>query len=329
MDIDVTSFEPQSTSDYLKYLMAVTYSNDKENIDFNTLDYIQKLNNKLKDETSISDIVEEINKDMINNDENGENYSTASFDKKNNMYLNLLKQLDSKINSKEKTGYSREENENVFLESQEQILTDYSGKELGYRIIEEQFEKETGRRIITTNGELVNEDGEYKFSENSEGIGIELEKQRKEMVLYNSRTGKKEQYVYQKDNKGNETYYNITDGSLTFKISKNSRGTTIENFNEGHITDVFEYDEEGKALISMGDIESIDKNYVENFFDSQVPYFEAENREISNNKSVGNTQKLGKETTEEIEDIDLTNKTEKEMERQEKDLYETKENQGK
>ena len=77
-------------------------------------------------------------------------------------------------------GYSVEENEKKVIERQQQILTDYSGKEIGNRTIEEQFEKETGKRTITTNGELINEDGEYKFSETSEGIGTDLEKQRKE-----------------------------------------------------------------------------------------------------------------------------------------------------
>lgn len=202
-------------------------------------------------------------------------------------------------------GYSVEENEKKVIERQQQILTDYSGKEIGNRTIEEQFEKETGKRTITTNGELINEDGEYKFSETSEGIGTDLEKQRKEMIRDNKVTGEKEQYFYQKDKNGNEMYYRIADGKLTLKITKNSKGTTIENFDKGQITDVYEYDEEGKALIGIEGIENIDENYVENFFDSQVPYFEAENREILNNKPIVNTQKLGKETINEMSDTIL------------------------
>ena len=111
MDVNIDSFEPQTTSDYLKYLMAVTYSKNKENIDFNTLCYIQTLNSKLKTETSISDLMEMINKDIENNDEkresfikrkeeSGEKYTTSGFDRKNTMYSELLKQLDSKINLK-------------------------------------------------------------------------------------------------------------------------------------------------------------------------------------------------------------------------------------
>ncbi len=224
-------------------------------------------------------------------------------------------------------GYSVEENEKKVIERQQQILTDYSGKEIGNRTIEEQFEKETGKRTITTNGELINEDGEYKFSETSEGIGTDLEKQRKEMIRDNKVTGEKEQYFYQKDKNGNEMYYRIADGKLTLKITKNSKGTTIENFDKGQITDVYEYDEEGKALIGIEGIENIDENYVENFFDSQVPYFEAENREILNNKPIVNTQKLGKETINEMSDTILMDETERDINQQVRNLYKTKDSQ--
>ena len=218
-------------------------------------------------------------------------------------------------------GYSVEENEKKVIERQQQILTDYSGKEIGNRTIEEQFEKETGKRTITTNGELINEDGEYKFSETSEGIGTDLEKQRKEMIRDNKVTGEKEQYFYQKDKNGNEMYYRIADGKLTLKITKNSKGTTIENFDKGQITDVYEYDEEGKALIGIEGIENIDENYVENFFDSQVPYFEAENREILNNKPIG------KETINEMSDTILMDETERDINQQVRNLYKTKDSQ--
>lgn len=224
-------------------------------------------------------------------------------------------------------GYSIEENEKKVIENQQQVLLDYSGKQIGNRTIEEQFEKETGKRTITTNGKLINEDGEYKFGEISEGIGTDLEKQRKEMIRENKITGKNEQHVYQKDKNENEMYYKLVDGKLTFKITKNNRGTTIENFDKGQIKDVFEYDEEGKALIGMGEIEHIDENYVEYFFDSQVPYFEAENREITNNKSIVNTQKLGKETVNEMSNTILMDETERDINQQVRNLYKEKQGQ--
>lgn len=224
-------------------------------------------------------------------------------------------------------GYSVEENEKKVIENQQQVLTDYSGEEIGNRTIEEQFEKETGKRTIITNGKLINEDGEYKFSEISEGIGTDLEKQRKEMIRDNKITGEKEKHIYQKDKSGNEMYYKLVDGKLTLKITKKNRGTTIENFDKGQIKDVFEYDEEGKAIIGMGEIEHIDENYVEYFFDSQAPYFEAENKEITNNKSIVNTQKLGKETVNEMSDTILMDETERDINRQVRNLYKEKQGQ--
>ena len=73
------------------------------------------MNSKLKTETSISDVIEMINKDIESNEEkkesfikrkeeSGEKYTTAGFDRKNTMYSELLKQLDSKINLKGKVG---------------------------------------------------------------------------------------------------------------------------------------------------------------------------------------------------------------------------------
>lgn len=224
-------------------------------------------------------------------------------------------------------GYSVEENEKKVIENQQQVLTDYSGEEIGNRTIEEQFEKETGKRTIITNGKLINEDGEYKFSEISEGIGTDLEKQRKEMIRDNKITGEKEKHIYQKDKSGNEMYYKLVDGKLTLKITKKNRGTTIENFDKGQIKDVFEYDEEGKAIIGMGEIEHIDENYVEYFFDSQVPYFEAKNKEITNNKSIVNTQKLGKETVNEMSDTILMDETERDINQQVRNFYKEKQGQ--
>ena len=224
-------------------------------------------------------------------------------------------------------GYSVEENEKKVIENQQQVLTDYSGEEIGNSTIEEQFEKETGKRTIITNGKLINEDGEYKFSEISEGIGTDLEKQRKEMIRDNKITGEKEKHIYQKDKSGNEMYYKLVDGKLTLKITKKNRGTTIENFDKGQIKDVFEYDEEGKAIIGMGEIEHIDENYVEYFFDSQVPYFEAKNKEITNNKSIVNTQKLGKETVNEMSDTILMDETERDINQQVRNFYKEKQGQ--
>ena len=137
------------------------------------------------------------------------------------------------------------------------------------------------------------------MKEVSRGIGTELQYQRKEMNCLNKITGQKEQYVYQKDDKGNEMYYRIADGKLTFKITKSNKGTIIDQYDKGQLTDTFEYDENSIAIMGMEGIDSLDENYVENFFDSQVPYFETKNKEKNNQshfEQTVDTQKLGKET---------------------------------
>lgn len=103
MDVDLQNFKPTSANDYLKYLMAASYSADKDNIDFTTLGYLQSVKSRMKDKTEIEDLMNLIDNDIVVNQEKkekfvsrkqleGEEYSTASFDKKNAMY-NKLKQL--------------------------------------------------------------------------------------------------------------------------------------------------------------------------------------------------------------------------------------------
>lgn len=317
MDIDIQSFRPNSADDYLKYLMAVSYSADKDNIDFTTLEYLQTMKCKIKDKTELEDFMNLIDNDIATNQEKkekfvskkqlqGEEYSTSSFDKKNAMYSKLKQQLEEKTHSKdtsEQTGYSIEEDGNIYTETQQQVFVDNSGKELGNRVITWKDNIATGTREVETIGILENEDGKYSMKEVSLGIGTELQYQRKEMNCLNKITGQKEQYVYQKDNKGDEMYYRIADGKLTFKITKSNKGTVIDQYDKGQLTAAFEYDENGIAMMGMEGIDILDEDYVENFFDSQVPYFEAINKAIPINKNnqshfeqIVETQKLGKET---------------------------------
>ena len=337
MDIDVNSFEPKSTSEFMDYLMAISYFENTENIDFTTMGYIKTLKDKVKvkKDMTIDDIIEKIKQDLTNNEEKKNNFSvnnpsksTVGFDKKNAMYMKLLTKLDSKINSKEKTGYSRTESNNKVTEIQEQVLTNYEGKEIGGRTITFIDDIELGSRTITTNGEIENDDVICKMSEVSEGIGDELKKQRKEMKTINKVTGEQEQYVYQKDDTGREIYYRLADGNLTFRIIKSDRGTEIFQYDKGNLIDSFEYDNNGQAIIPMGEIETLEENFVENFFDSQVPYFEAENREIAKDQLV-NTQKLGKETVDEMSDTILIDETEGTMQQQMNELSKNKDSQVK
>ena len=180
------------------------------------------------------------------------------------------------------TGYSMEENDNEYVEKQQQVLKDYSGNEIGNRTITWTTDKEKGIEDIETVGTLENDDGKYSMKETTRTVGGELEQQRKEMTRDNKITGDREQTVFQRDGKGNEMYFKTTNGKLAFKITKSARGITIDNYENGQLVGSYEYDENGKAIDGMGmaDMEQLDENYVENFFDSQVPYFEAENREL-------------------------------------------------
>ena len=101
------------------------------------------------------------------------------------------------------------------------------------------------------------------------------------MLKDNKTTGEKEEVSYQKDGKG-EIYSRKSNGQMTFKITKTDRGVSIDEYRNGQPYATYEYDENGKVIDGMGmtDIEQLDENYVENFFDSQIPYFEAENRDL-------------------------------------------------
>lgn len=185
-------------------------------------------------------------------------------------------------NSTAQKGYTIKEHDSTYIEQQQQILKDYSGKEMGSRTITWNTNIENGIQEIETVGSLENDDWKYSMKEVSNGVGNELQFHRKELNRDNKTTGEKEQFVYQKDDKGNEMYFKISNGKTSFRITKSSRGITIDNYKNGQLIESFEYDKDGKAIEGMGmsDIDQLDENYIENFFDSQVPYFEAENKEI-------------------------------------------------
>lgn len=293
MDIDIHSFKPVSANDYLKYLMAVSYSTNKDDIDFKTLDYLLSIKGRLKNKTELEALIDLIDNDIATNQDKkekfvsekqlqGEKFSTASYDQKNGMYSKLKQQLEEKIHSKdtlEQTGYSFEVYGHIYLETQQQVLTDTFGKTLGHRVIIWKDNIEIGTSEVITIGKLENEDGKYSMKEVSRVIGAELQFQRKEMNCIYKITGQKVQHVYQRDDKGKETYYRIVDGKLTFKITKNNKRMIIHQYDKGKLV-TSEYDEKGIAIIGREDIDSLTESYVENFFDSQVPHFETENKEM-------------------------------------------------
>lgn len=197
-------------------------------------------------------------------------------------------------------GYSREENGTNYLENWQQVLKDYSGKQIGHRTITEHTDISNGTRRIETDGIIEDEDEKYTMQETTSGVGDELQFQRKEMIWQDKKTGKKQQTVFQRDSQGNEMYYKTINGQIAFKITKTPRGIVIDNYDNGQLVDTYEYDKDGKAINGMADIEELDENYLENCFDTQVPYFEAENREIeSQNRDGQNLLDSAIEATEE------------------------------
>lgn len=179
-------------------------------------------------------------------------------------------------------GYTRTEKDGVIAEETNQVLKDYSGKQIGNRISVEKYDFNVlgGNRTVETSVVIENEDGKYtikefgRADENGEVI-------KKQMNRDNKITGEKEELSYQKDEKS-EIYSRKSNGQMTFKITKTDKGVSIDEYRNGQPYATYEYDENGKAIDGMGmaDIEQLDENYVENFFDSQVPYFEAENRDL-------------------------------------------------
>jgi len=182
---------------------------------------------------------------------------------------------------KSQTGYSMDENGSQYIEKQHQALKDYSGKEIGSRTIIWNTDIENGIQNIETIGSLENDDGKYSMKEVSKGIGDELQFQKKELNIDNKITGEREELSYQKDEKG-ETFSKRLNGQMTFKITRTDKGISIDEYRNGQPYATYEYDKDGKAIEGMGmsDIDQLDENYTENFFDSQVPYFEAENKKI-------------------------------------------------
>ena len=199
-------------------------------------------------------------------------------------------------NKDRQPGYSREEKGTVYIEKQQQVLNDYSGKKIGNSTTTRTTDIEKGTEVSDTIGEIEDDSGKYKINEKQQVYGGELQLQRKEITKFNKITGQNEQYVYQKDKNGNEIYYRRAEGKLTFRITRNARGTTIEHYDNGQLTDTFEYDSDGNALIGQEGLDSIDDNYIENYFETNIPYFIAENSDLQMQKSTVETRKLGKET---------------------------------
>lgn len=243
----------------------------------------QALEKAQKDLSFAQQVLDEESKTQTEKNDTQEQQTTAPYINEYGEIIrpdNAQKAVDTDEHS---VGYTRTDEEGVITEETTQVLKDYYGKQIGNRTSVEKYDLNIlgGNRTVETKGVIENEDGKYTLTEygRADENGEVIKKQ---MLKDNKITGKKEELSYQKDEKG-EIYSRKSNGQMTFKITKTDKGISIDEYRNGQPYATYEYDENGKAIDGMGmaDIEQLDENYVENFFDSQVPYFEAENRDLS------------------------------------------------
>lgn len=211
---------------------------------------------------------------------------------------NAQKNVDTKEHY---TGYAFEERDGIYIEKWDEVLKDDSGKEIGNRTTTELEEIGKGKTIKSV-GEIENDAGKYSMKEVSEGLGDEYSVL-KEIKGYNKLTGNNEQFSYSKDKAGNEFAYSMINGKKNLRVSRTSRGTTIERYDEnGNIQDTFEYDKDGNAIIEFQGMDEIQEDYVEKFFERisrNVPEYYAEGIDRPTQDKGKNTKNLFK-TKEEI-----------------------------
>lgn len=243
----------------------------------------QALEKAQKDLSFAQQVLDEESKTQTEKNDTQEQQTTAPYINEYGKIIrpdNAQKAVDTDEHS---VGYTRTDEEGVITEETTQVLKDYYGKQIGNRTSVEKYDLNIlgGNRTVETKGVIENEDGKYTLTEygRADENGEVIKKQ---MLKDNKITGEKEELSYQKDEKG-EIYSRKSNGQMTFKITKTDKGISIDEYRNGQPYATYEYDENGKAIdgMRMADIEQLDENYVENFFDSQVPYFEAENRDLS------------------------------------------------
>lgn len=190
-------------------------------------------------------------------------------------------------------GYSFVQEGGKFIERFNQVYLDASGKVIGSRKVTDTLLLNDGEREQVIIGTLENDGAKYSIKEVAEWHSL-----RKELTIKDKKTGANDQISYQKDENGRETYYKISNGQLVQRIRKNSRGITIENYDRGQLIEVFEYDQEGKAIDGMPGVDELGEEYIEQYFDSQLPYHEIENRALPSQEPEKTTLDSAVEATE-------------------------------
>jgi hypothetical protein len=109
--IDLDSFKIESEQDKVKYLLAGFYHKNEETLDYSSLLYVESIKQKLNDKNNTKTVEEIISEDIENNKQKRENfikrkkeenkeYTTNSFDSKEERMLGMLESLKSKTQEK-------------------------------------------------------------------------------------------------------------------------------------------------------------------------------------------------------------------------------------
>lgn len=140
----------------------------------------------------------------------------------------------------------------------------------GKTVTTEDIEK--GEKRIVEVREIENQDGNYRINSSIQGIGGLIENEEIVMRVENKQTGAREDIRYTKNSIGNETYIYMENGVLQQRVTKKARGTTIDVFDEhGQPTDTYEYDENGNALVALGNLQQLPDDYVKSCLTGVIP----------------------------------------------------------
>lgn len=199
----------------------------------------------------------EIAQDEVNKNEKSNGNNVARTDKE--------EVTTDEVNVENNNGHTLQVDEKGSMEKWKNVVKDDSNIEIGTREAVEIEEYATGKKLIDVTTELENKDGKYTIREHSEGAGDDYETQ-KTIIGFNKKTGNNEKFYYSKDQDGNEFAYSEINGKTGLRVSKTSRGTTIDIYDEnGQIKDSFEYDSEGKAIMGFEGLDELPEDYVEKF----------------------------------------------------------------
>lgn len=243
-------------------------------------------------------------------------YKDGSYDKKSKVFVDdkITKASNKYINY---TMYKQQydaENQKYTDNFQEPVI-DKDGVVIGKRQYTEIYETKSSVKNQYEHIILDNENGNYEI-ENRSIMENNRNKQLSAISIDNKLSGSKEKIQYLNEN-GKESYLYMENGVIGQKITKTERGITIDMYKDGKPDITYEYDEKGKAIIQMGEMDQLPEDYVRQCFENVIPDYEVilhkepeeiymideNSKEKENFEKVISTQKLGKETLDIQKDV--------------------------